>query len=63
MERVGFGILDGADIPQFGNNDMANKNLISAKQTKNDEFYTQYDNYDAIEVPFNDAISSDYVMA
>lgn len=47
MERVVFGILDSADIPRFGNNDMANKNLTSAKRAKNDEFYTQYDNYDA----------------
>lgn len=45
---------------------MANKNLSKAKNAKNDEFYTQYadiqkyDNYDVIEVPFTDAIPSDY---
>ena len=49
---------------------MGNTALSKAKSAKNDEFYTQYADiqkevnayldYDAIEVPFTDAIPSDY---
>ncbi|HAD81761.1 MAG: DNA methyltransferase [Candidatus Edwardsbacteria bacterium RIFOXYD12_FULL_50_11] len=35
-------------------------NLRFNKKLKGKEFYDRYDNYDAIEVPFTDAIPSDY---
>jgi len=36
------------------------KNLRYNKKIKGKKFYDRYDNYDAIEVPFTDAIPSDY---
>lgn len=35
-------------------------NLRYYKKMKGKEAYDRYDNYDAIEVPFTDAIPSDY---
>ena len=38
------------------------KNLMFSrhKEVRNKDFYDKYDNYDAIDVPFTDAIPSDY---
>ena len=40
--------------------DMADNRKFNAKVKKNEMSYQKYDNYNAIEVPFTNAIPSDY---